>query len=104
MLLLNFKLRKKITNRKYSNPSINIGKKFNAQGTKEEKMCCAAEFHIQMRVLQLSFIRDPIYGYTSPFFVFSHDQVPLGSLLPHHPLEQEAPVDPLHNPAVACFE
>jgi hypothetical protein len=36
-----------------------------------------ANFHISTRALQLSSIRHPIYGFTSPFYVFSHDQVPI---------------------------
>ena len=38
------------------------------------------EYHLECRVLQLSptpisYMRDPDYGFTSPYYVFSHDQV-----------------------------
>lgn len=45
--------------------------------TSEEMMTSIADFHIRTRVLQLSRIRDPHFGFTSPFYVYSHDQVPL---------------------------
>ena len=35
------------------------------------------EYHLETRCLQLSGTKDPVYGFTSPFYVFSHDQVPL---------------------------
>ena len=38
------------------------------------------EYHLEFRVLQLpptpiSYMREPDYGFTSPYYVFSHDQV-----------------------------
>ena len=34
-------------------------------------------YHIGTRAFQLSEIKDPVYGFTSPKVVFSHNQVPL---------------------------
>ena len=54
-----------------------IGKKFNKKGTLPEKMNATLEFHTRIRVKQLSKINDPVYGLTSPEYVYSHDQVPI---------------------------
>lgn len=54
-----------------------LTKKFNVKGTSEIKMNDIANFHISMRALQLSSTRDPTFGFTSPYYVFSHDQVPI---------------------------
>ena len=47
------------------------------KGTEKEKMDNVEGFHLRTRCLQLSASTDPTYGLTSPYYVFSHDQVPL---------------------------
>ena len=54
-----------------------IGKKINRKGTLPERLEKAYEFHIRMRTKQLSEINDPIFGWTSPFYIMTHDQVPI---------------------------
>ena len=35
------------------------------------------EFHLRTRVFQLSELKDPVYGYASPEYVYTHNQVPI---------------------------
>ena len=54
-----------------------IGKKINRKGTLPERLEKAHEFHVRMRTRQLSEINDPVFGWTSPFYLMTHDQVPI---------------------------
>ena len=54
-----------------------IGKRVNMKGTEIERMDTIETFHLQIRALQLSGTKHPVYGFTSPYYVISHDQVPL---------------------------
>ena len=57
-----------------------LGKKMNTKGATPGMMKGVQEYHLECRVLQLSptpisYMREPDYGFTSPYYVFSHDQV-----------------------------
>ena len=63
-----------------------LGAKTNKKGATPGMMRDIQEYHLECRVLQLSptpipYMRDPDYVFTSPYYVFSHDQV-----RPQHPM------------------
>ena len=63
-----------------------LGTKMNNKGATPGMMKDIQEYHLDCRVLQLSltsisYMRDPDYVFTSPYYVFSHDQV-----RPQHPV------------------
>eukprot|EP00956_Cyclotella_meneghiniana_P020812 scaffold37180_cov23-Cyclotella_meneghiniana.AAC.2 len=49
----------------------------NKQSVSESMMKTIEEYHLSMRMKQLSVQNDPVYGYTAPYCVYSHDQVPI---------------------------
>ena len=67
---INFMKRHKFSVRK-------IGTKMNKKGVTPVLMEKIREYHIATRAFQLSENNDSVYGFTSPPFVFSHDQVPI---------------------------
>ena len=54
-----------------------LGKKMNKKGATTGMIDTTLDFHVNMRALQLSEINDPVYGLTSPYNLFTHDQVPI---------------------------
>ena len=55
-----------------------LSTKMNTKKAVTESMLASIEqYHLSMRMKQLSAINDPLYGFTSPYYVISHDQVPL---------------------------
>ena len=59
-----------------------LSTKMNKKGKTPEMMATVKDYHMECRSFQLSDTpqlcnRDPTYGFTSPYYVFSHDQVPI---------------------------
>ena len=54
-----------------------MGTKLNKKAVTPEMLSRIEEYHLSMRMRQLSVLNDPEYGLTSPPYVISHDQVPL---------------------------
>ena len=51
--------------------------KMNKKAVTTEMLTAIEEYHLTLRMKQLSVTNDPVYGFTSPAYVYSHDQVPL---------------------------
>ena len=54
-----------------------LSTKMNKKEVSEPMLAQMEQYHLSMRMKQLSAINDPEYGLTSPYYVISHDQVPL---------------------------
>ena len=54
-----------------------LGSRTNNLGITQQHIETISDYHLNMRALKLSEIRDPVWGYTSPYYVFTHDQFPL---------------------------
>ena len=54
-----------------------LSTKMNKKAVTEPMLASIEQYHLSMRMKQLSAIKDPVYGFTSPYYVYSHDQVPL---------------------------
>ena len=54
-----------------------LGTNMNKKAATEPMMAQMEQYHLSMRMKQLSEINDPEYGLTSPYYVISHNQVPL---------------------------
>ena len=54
-----------------------LSTKMNKPAVTESMLSAIEQYHLKLRMKQLETINDPVYGCTSPYYVFSHDQVPL---------------------------
>ena len=54
-----------------------LSTRMNKKAVSESMLAEIEKYHLNMRMKQLSAINDPVYGFTSPYYVYSHDQVPL---------------------------
>ena len=54
-----------------------LSTKMNKKAVTEPMLATIEQYHLMMRMKQLSAMNDPDYGFTSPYYVLSHDQVPL---------------------------
>ena len=54
-----------------------LGTKMNKKAIQQSHTDQIRAYHIDTRIFQLSQRNDSIYGFTSPHYVYSHDQVPI---------------------------
>ena len=60
-----------------------VGTKKNTQSVKHDWLAKIQQFHFETRALQLSEINHPRWGLAVPFYVYTHDHVPI-TLYPNH--------------------